>query len=348
MTERTMCTKHSTASLPDKDDSQALGLEVALKRATREVFDVIEKATVDTKFFSDDPKVVRVLVGFSTLSDGQVSQEGRVYGRDFEGDCVAKALSEDSLLTFIRSARNPLEGREMLVAGSDASTFEFEIRRADRSLTAEEGSDALALAESEGDALPQALHAAGFELRFFQAQPNFAATLRFIDSRGPELVAALLLQMVETTSETAHYDAFETVRVPTVMEWVERLAETLSSEQNPNYLCLGWEDCTGDRRAEVVEMLRYKVRAMLLAFHAGATPDERWDGVERQDRAFVFTKADGTRIVFEPTSGAFGDYLLETYRIWAKVFDRDGGKPIQRLADGRYVLRLALEISVAP
>lgn len=348
MTKLATCTKHSPTTDSNQDASQALGTETAHERATREVFDVIEKATVDTKVVTDDPNVVRVLLGLSTLCDGEVHPENRTHERDFVGDCVAKAIAKESLHASVRSVRSPFEGRETLVAGSDASTFEFEVRRADRPLTLEEGNEALALAESEGDALPQALHAAGFELRFFQAQPNFAATLRLIDSRGPELVAALLLQMVETTSETAHYDAFETVRVSTVMEWVERLAETLSSEQNPNYLRLGWEDCTGDRRAEVVEMLRYKVRAMLLAFHAGATPDERWDGVERQDRAFVFTKADGTRIVFEPTSGAFGDYLLETYRIWAKVFDRDGGKPIQRLADGRYVLRLALEISVAP
>ena len=232
----------------------------------------------------------------------------------------------------------------------------------------EEGNEALALAESEGEALLQALRAAGFELQFLQAQPNFTATLRLIDSRGPELVAALLLAVAdgapektpgksgETALFNAHdahdtrdvHDACGVGRMPTVMACVERLADVFASEKSPNSLYFGWADDVALRRAEVVEMLRYKVRAMLLAFHAGATPDERWDGVERQDRAFVFTKADGTRIVFEPTSGAFGDYLLETYRIWAKVFDRDGGKPIQRLADGRYVLRLALEISVAP
>ena len=87
---------------------------------------------------------------------------------------------------------------------------------------------------------------------------------------------------------------------------------------------------------------------MLLAFHAGVTPDVRWDGVERQSRAFVLTKADGTRIVFEPTSSAFGDFLMETYRVWAKAPTREGETAIQRLADGRYVLRLALQISVTP
>lgn len=346
MTKLAMGTNPATACVSDKDDRHALGTEAALQRATREVFDVIEKATVDTKVLTDDPKVVRVLVGLSTLCDAQVSRKSRVNACEFEGDCVAKALSDESRLASVCSVRSPLEGRDTLVAGSDASTFEYEIRRADRPLTTQEGSDALALAESEGDALPQALRAAGFEFRFLQAQPSFAATLRLIDSCGPALVAALLLQMVETTSETVRCGKVGCV--PTVTEWVECLADALSSKKNPGCLQLEWMGCSGDSRAEVVEMLRYKVRAMVLAFHAGATPEERWDGVERRDRAFVLTKADGTWIVFEPTPSAFGDCLLETYRMRVKASAREGEKSIQRLADGRYVLRLALEISVTP
>ena len=357
MTKLTTCTKHSPAS--DQDASQALGTESALQRATREVFDVIEKATVDTKVVTDDPNAVRVLHGLSTLCDGEAHPESRAYEHDFEGDCVAKAIAEESLRASVRSVQSPLEGRETLVVGSEATTFEFEVRRADRPLTVEEGGDALALAESVGEALLQALRAAGFELWLLQAQPNFTATLRLIDSRGPELVAALLLAVVdratektpEKSGETAHFDAHDARgvgRMPTVMECVERLADALASEEPPNRLCFGWADGVALRRAEVVEMLRYKVRAMVLAFHAGATPDVRWEGVERQDRAFVLTKADGTRIVFEPTPSAFGDCLMKTYRVWAKASIREGGKAIQKLADGRYVLRLALEISVMP
>ncbi|BBF23495.1 HpaII family restriction endonuclease [Sutterella megalosphaeroides] len=359
MTKLATCTKHSPTSIPDQDASQALGTETALERATREVLDVVEKATVDTKVVTDDPNVVRVLLGLSTLCDGEVHPESRTHERDFVGDCVAKALAKESLRASVRSVRSPFEGRETLVAGSDASTFEFEVRRADRPLTDEEGNDALALAESAGEALLLALRAAGFELQLLQAQPNFTATLRLIDSRGPELVAALLLAVADgapektpgKSGETAHFnahdahDACQVGRMPTVMECVERLADVLASEKNPNRLGFGWTDGVVLCPSEVVEMLRYKVRAMLLAFHAGATPDVRWDGVERQSRAFVLTKADGTRIVFEPTSSAFGDFLMETYRVWAKVPTREGETAIQRLADGRYVLRLALQIS---
>ncbi len=368
MTKLATCTKHSLTTDSDQDASQALGTETALERATREVFDVIEKATVDTKVVTDDPNVVRVLLGLSTLCDGEVHPESRTHERDFVGDCVAKAIAKESLRTSVRSVRSPFEGRETLVAGSDASTFEFEVRRADRPLTLEEGTEALALAESTCEALPWALRAAGFELQLLQAQPNFTATLRLIDSRGPELVAALLLAVAdgapektpgksgETALFNAHdahdtreaHDACQVGRMPTVMACVERLADALASEKNPNRLGFGWEGCAAFCPSEVVELLRYKVRAMLLAFHAGATPDARWDGVERQSRAFVLTKADGTRIVFEPTPSAFGDYLIETYRVWAKAPTREGGKAIQRLADGRYVLRLALQISVTP
>lgn len=52
--------------------------------------------------------------------------------------------------------------------------------------------------------------------------------------------------------------------------------------------------------------------------------------------------------VFEPTPSAFGDCLLETYRMRVKASAREGVKSIQRLVDGRYVLRFALEISVTP
>lgn len=362
MTKLATCTKHSPTSIPDQDASQALGTETALERATREVLDVVEKATVDTKVVTDDPNVVRVLLGLSTLCDGEVHPESRTHERDFVGDCVAKAIAEESLRALVRSVRSPFKGRKTLVAGSDASTFEFEVRRADRPLTLEEGNEALALAESEGEALLQALRAAGFELQLLQAQPNFTATLRLIDSRGPELVAALLLAVADgapektprKSGETEHFnahdahDACQVGRMPTVMTCVERLADALASEKNPSRLGFGWEGCTAHCPSEVVELLRYKVRAMLLAFHAGATPDARWDGVERQSRAFVLTKADGTRIVFEPTSSAFGDFLIETYRMWAKAPTREGGKAIQRLADGRYVLRLALQISATP
>ena len=372
MTKLATCTKHSLTTDSDQDASQALGTETALERATREVFDVVEKATVDTKVVTDDPNVVRVLLGLSTLCDGEVHPESRTHERDFVGDCVAKAIAKESLRASVRSVRSPLEGRETLVAGSDASTFEFEVRRADRPLTIEEGNEALALAESAGEALLQALRAAGFELQLLQAQPNFTATLRLIDSRGPELVAALLLAVAdgapekmtkmtpEKSGETAHFnahdaydtreaqDACQVGRMPTVMACVERLADALASEKNPSRLGFGWTDGAAFCPSEVVEMLRYKVRAMLLAFHAGATPEARWDGVERQSRAFVLTKADGTRIVFEPTSSAFGDCLIETYRVWAKAPTREGGKAIQRLADGRYVLRLALQISATP
>lgn len=368
MTKLATCTKHSPTTDSNQDASQALGTETAHERATREVFDVIEKATVDTKVVTDDPNVVRVLLGLSTLCDGEVHPENRTHERDFVGDCVAKAIAKESLHASVRSVRSPFEGRETLVAGSDASTFEFEVRRADRPLTLEEGNEALALAESEGEALLQALRAAGFELQFLQALPNFTATLRLIDSRGPELVAALLLAVAdgapektpgksgETALFNAHdahdtrdvHDACGVGRMPTVMACVERLADVFASEKSPNRLYFGWADDVALRRAEVVEMLRYKVRVMLLAFHAGATPDVRWDGVERQSRAFVLTKADGTRIVFEPTSSAFGDFLMETYRVWAKAPTREGETAIQRLADGRYVLRFALQISVTP
>lgn len=359
MTKLATCTKHSPTTDSNQDASQALGTETAHERATPEVLDVVEKATVDTKVVTDDPNVVRVLLGLSTLCDDEVHPESCTHERDFKGDCVAKALEKENLRASVRSVQSPLEGRETLVAGSDASTFEFEVRRADRPLTVEEGNEVLALAESAGEALLQALRAAGFELWLLQAQPNFTATLRLIDSRGPELVAALLLAVVdratektpEKSGETAHFDAHDARgvgRMPTVRACVERLADVLASEKNPNRLYFGWADDVALRRAEVVEMLRYKVRAMLLAFHAGATPDVRWDGVERQDRTFVLTKVDGTRIVFEPTPSTFGDYLLETYRMRTTSPARDGGKPIQRLADGRYVLRLALQISAVP
>ena len=199
MTKLTTCTKHSPAS--DQDASQALGTESALQRATREVFDVIEKATVDTKVVTDDPNAVRVLHGLSTLCDGEAHPESRAYEHDFEGDCVAKAIAEESLRASVRSVQSPLEGRETLVVGSEATTFEFEVRRAGRPLTIEEGNDALALAESAGEALLEALRAAGFELQILQAQPNFTATLRLIDSRGPELVAALLLAVADGALE---------------------------------------------------------------------------------------------------------------------------------------------------
>lgn len=365
MTKPATCTKHSPTTDSDQDASQALGTETALERATHEVFDVVEKATVDTKVVTDDPNVVRVLLGLSTLCDDEVHPESCTHERDFVGDCVAKALAKESLRASVRSVRSPLEGRETLVAGSDTSTFEFEVRRAGRPLTIEEGNEALALAESAGEALLEALRAAGFELQLLQAQPNFTATLRLIDSRGLELVAALLLAVADgalektpgKSGETAHFnahdahdahDACQVGRMPTVMACVERLADALASEKNPSRLGFGWEGCAAFCPSEVVELLRYKVRAMLLAFHAGATPDARWDGVERQSRAFVLTKADGTRIVFEPTSSAFGDFLIETYRMWAKAPTREEGKAIQRLADGRYVLRLALQISATP
>ena len=142
-----------------------------------EVFDIIEKVQGGRKVFTDDANVVRVLVGLSTLCDAQAPQESRVYERDLEGDFVAEALSDDSRLASARSVRSPLEGHDTLVAGSEASTFEFDIRRTDRLLTAEEGDDALVLA-------------AGFELRFLQVQPNCNATLCLIDSQGLELIAA--------------------------------------------------------------------------------------------------------------------------------------------------------------
>ena len=52
--------------------------------------------------------------------------------------------------------------------------------------------------------------------------------------------------------------------MPTVMACVERLADVFASEKSPNRLYFGWADDVALRRAEVVEMLRYKVRAMLL------------------------------------------------------------------------------------
>lgn len=292
------------------------------RQAAESLLELVE-SRASTKISVEEPEVVRAL---ELLGTDRVSAKA-----SDKSDFYATVRSNGTQHTHGFSVKSQIAGSSSLINASKGSTyFEFEVLKDNRPATQEEIQLLLPSAQN-GFASLIKLREAGFDLKFVEAASDLSYTLRVIDTCGPELIAALLQEELERRVNKER-------TAPTLAELTKRIAQKAILNRHPLFSLLG------STQKEIQSSLEYKVKGILLAFSAGATPGKRWNGRDTAEGGIIVVKEGGEVVSLQlSTRNAVGEYLINSCRFESPSTTRhQWGKPF--FCNARCLIRMQLQV----
>lgn len=167
----------------------------------------------------------------------------------------------------------------------------------------------------------------GFNFNFKEnSGGNLSYNLKFIDSKGPELLARILMEQF----------AASRTRTPLA----DLVDEAALKNDIPEIQALG--DNFEDRR----NSLRHKIQNILLAFTTGATPAVKWTGAQTASGGLLVVEKSGKVCCLELLSGnVVGNYLIENAYFEQPSGDRHS-KNVLTVSPGEVTIDLQLQIRI--
>lgn len=167
----------------------------------------------------------------------------------------------------------------------------------------------------------------GFNFNFKEnSGGNLSYNLKFIDSKGPELLARILMEQ------------FAAPRTRTPL--ADLVDEAARKNDIPEIQALG--DNFEDRR----NSLRHKIQNILLAFTTGATPAFKWTGAQTASGGLLVVEKSGKVYCLELLSGnVVGNYLIENAYFEQPSGDRHS-KNVLTVSPGEVTIDLQLQIRI--
>lgn len=167
----------------------------------------------------------------------------------------------------------------------------------------------------------------GFTFRLLEYKgKNLSYSLKLIDSKGPELLARLLIEQ---------YSA------PSTRDPLITLVDAVAQKNDiPEVQDLG--DNYPDRRCS----LSHKIQNILLAYTTGATPAVKWTGTQSASGGLLVVEKDGRVVCLELLSGnAVGTYLIENAYFVQPSADRNQTHQLI-IAEDMVTIDLQLQIRI--
>ena len=167
----------------------------------------------------------------------------------------------------------------------------------------------------------------GFSFNFKEnSGGNLSYNLKFIDSKGPELLARILMEQ------------FAAPRTRTPL--ADLVDEAARKNDIPEIQTLG--DNFEDRR----NSLRHKIQNILLAFTTGATPAVKWTGAQTASGGLLVVEKSGKVYCLELLSGnVVGNYLIENAYFEQPSGDRHS-KNVLTISPSEVTIDLQLQIRI--
>ena len=167
----------------------------------------------------------------------------------------------------------------------------------------------------------------GFSFNFKEnSGGNLSYNLKFIDSKGPELLARILMEQ------------FAAPRTRTPL--ADLVDEAARKNDIPEIQALG--DNFEDRR----NSLRHKIQNSLLAFTTGATPAVKWTGAQTASGGLLVVEKSGKVYCLELLSGnVVGNYLIENAYFEQPSGDRHS-KNVLTISPSEVTIDLQLQIRI--
>lgn len=167
----------------------------------------------------------------------------------------------------------------------------------------------------------------GFNFNFKEnSGGNLSYNLKFIDSKGPELLARILMEQ------------FAAPRTRTPL--ADLVDEAARKNDIPEIQALG--DNFEDRR----NSLRHKIQNILLAFTTGATPAVKWTGAQTASGGLLVVEKSGKVYCLELLSGnVVGNYLIENAYFEQPSVDRHS-KNVLTISPSEVTIDLQLQIRI--
>ena len=167
----------------------------------------------------------------------------------------------------------------------------------------------------------------GFTFNFKEnSGGNLSYNLKFIDSKGPELLARILMEQ------------FAAPRTRTPL--ADLVDEAARKNDIPEIQALG--DNFEDRR----NSLRHKIQNILLAFTTGATPAVKWTGAQTASGGLLVVEKSGKVYCLELLSGnVVGNYLIENAYFEQPSGDRHS-KNVLTVSPSEVTIDLQLQIRI--
>ena len=167
----------------------------------------------------------------------------------------------------------------------------------------------------------------GFSFNFKEnSGGNLSYNLKFIDSKGPELLARILMEQ------------FAAPRTRTPL--ADLVDEAARKNDIPEIQALG--DNFEDRR----NSLRHKIQNILLVFTTGATPAVKWTGAQTASGGLLVVEKSGKVYCLELLSGnVVGNYLIENAYFEQPSGDRHS-KNVLTISPSEVTIDLQLQIRI--
>lgn len=263
------------------------------RSAAQDLLDLVN-ASASKKIPVSAPQVTRALQLLGTQRVSAKSTD--------KSDFHATVRSQGTQYTHGFSLKSQIAGSSSLInASKDSTYFEFEILKNGKPADKTDIQNILAASGPGYDFLVRAKQA-GYDLIFTATAPTLEYSLRVMDTCGPELIAALLLE------ELARREKNER-SAPTLAELTARVARRAVAAGHPIFSRFGQTE------DEIRCSLEYKVKGILLAFSAGATPGTKWNGLNTTEGGILIVKKNGKVVCLQLSSrNAVGDYLLHSCR----------------------------------
>lgn len=292
------------------------------KRAAQELIELVE-SRASKKISIAEPQVVEAL---RLLGTNRVSAKA-----SDKSDFFATVQSGGIQHTHGFSLKSQIAGSSTLINASKESTyFEFEVTKDGRVPSQAEIDNLLQETDRGYDSLIRLMNG-GYDFTFFGAADALTYNLRLVDTCGPEIVASLLL-------EELHRRADGEKSPRSLAELVARLAHRSLAEKHRLFSLFGKTE------EEIRQSFAYKVKGILLAFSAGATPGKRWDGQDTAEGGIIVVKKGGEVVCLQlSTRNAIGEYLLNSCRFESPSTTRHHwGTPY--FENGRCIVRMQLQV----
>ena len=217
---------------------------------------------------------------------------------DFSGIVAADETPGQHRLGF--SVKSQMGSPSSLINPNGmGSAFKFRVVRDGEPVTDPEEIERLCSLEEEDKKLIKRLFDDGYDFVFDSPRGEaLAFNLRLMDSQGPEIIAALLIERFRIKNASTP-----------IVDLMERLCSDEVAGRYP------FMDSMGSNPDERRTMLSYKMKNILLGFTTGATVSTKWDGIDKANGGFIVVKKDGQVVCLELfTRNAIGRYLLtKTY-----------------------------------
>lgn len=240
---------------------------------------------------------------------------------DFSGTVISESSPGAHSLGF--SVKSQMGSPSSLInANKEQSAFKCSIVKNDGSALSDDDITEMLSWTAKNKQLISKIFAEGYDLRFDSLKGEaLEYNLTMIDSFGPEIIGALLIERFRLTNASTRINKI-----------IAELAKDEIACKHPAITKLG------HKPEERINKLNFKLKNILLGFTTGATAGTKWDGIDQANGGFIIVTRDGQVVCLELfTRNAIGQYLLNNTYFENPSQRRHGHGFIYREDDKAYI-----------